>query len=140
MAVLKAEVEFDFSPIQELVRLFPELGGRYLSLVGKRSRVLLKEQLLSGQEITLNAYPTDSKGKNTITSDVNKKRTQVKIYSYPANLFERGRMLNSGKKERGKYIITKKLKGLVEPRIPNYIAEFESRILNPEIHNIGLGE
>ena len=140
MAVLRTEATFDYSPIQELVKQFPSLGGRYLALVGKRSRVLLKEQLLSGQEITLNAYPTDARGRNTITSDVNKKRNQVKIYSYPANLFERGRMLRSGKKERGKYIITKKLKGLVEPKIPNYITEFENRILEPEINNMGLGK
>lgn len=138
MAILRAEAEFNLKPIQDLIRVFPDLGGRYLALVGKRARTLLKEEYLSGQEITLHAYPTGKSGKTTITSDVNKKRTSVKIYSFPVNLFERGRMLRSGAKEPGKYIITRKLKQAVSSRIAGYTTEFEAKILEPEIKKAGL--
>lgn len=138
MAILKAEVDIDFKPILQLAVIFPELNGRFLALVGKRARVLLKEEYLSGQELMLNAYPKDKKGNYTIVSDVNKKRTQVKIYSYPVNLFERGRMLRSGKKERGKYIITRKLKQAVLNRTASYANEFQARVLEPELKKAGL--
>ena len=120
MALLTVTAQADLKPIAELARLFPSFNGRYLALIGKRSRTLLKQQFLSGQELTLRAFPTDSRGRNTITSDVNKRRTQMKLYAYPLNLFELGRRLRSGKKEKGKYIITKKLKGVVENKIPSY--------------------
>ena len=138
MAVLRAETTFTLGAIAELAKQFPSLNGRYLSLIGKRARNVLKQELLSGQELNLNAYPRDKRGKYTITSDVNKRRTQVKIYAYPVNLFERGRKLRSGKKEPGKYIITRKLKDKVTPRVPSYIMDFERRILGDEIHKLGL--
>ena len=137
MAILKAEVTFDLTPIKTLIKIFPDLGGRYLALVGKRSRTLLKEEYLSGQELMLRAFPVGKSGKRTITSDVNKKRTQVKIYSFPVNLFEKGRTLRSGRKEPGKYIITRKLKQAVSGRMGSYITEFETRILEPEIKKAG---
>ena len=138
MAILKADVQFNFEPIQRLIKIFPDLNGRFLSLVGKRGRTILKQRYLSGQELTLRAFPRDKKGKFTITSDVNKKRTQVKIYSYPVNLFERGRLLRSGRKEAGKFIITRKLKQDVMSRMGSYISEFENKIINPEIKKVGL--
>lgn len=138
MAILKAEVQFNFEPIQRLIKIFPDLNGRFLSLVGKRGRTLLKQSYLSGQELTLRSFPKDRKGKFTITSDVNKKRDQVKIYSYPVNLFEKGRLLRSGRKEPGKFIITKKLKQDVMSRMGSYIGQFENKILNPEIKKAGL--
>ena len=138
MAILKADIQFNFEPIQKLIKIFPDLNGRFLSLVGKRGRTILKQRYLSGQELTLRAFPRDKKGKFTITSDVNKKRTQVKIYSYPVNLFERGRLLRSGRKEAGKFIITRKLKQDVMSRMGSYISEFENKIINPEIKKVGL--
>ena len=110
MAILKAEFTTNLESIRQLIQIFPELNGRFLSLVGKRARTILKEEFLSGQDLNLQAFPRDKMGRFTITSDVNRKRTQVKIYSYPVNLFERGRILRSGRKEPGKFIITRKLK------------------------------
>ena len=138
MAVLKADVNFNTKPIQQLIQVFPSFNGRLLSLIGKRARLMLKMQYLSGQELNLKAFPLDKAGRQTITSDVNKKRTFVKIYSYPVNLFERGRRLRSGAKEPGKFIITKKLKQSVLSKTGTYINEFENRILEPDIKKIGL--
>jgi hypothetical protein len=138
MAILRAEVTFNLEPIQRLVKVFPELNGRFLALIGKRGRTRLKEAYLSGQELNLQKFPTDRKGKNTITSDVNRKRTQVKIYSYPVNLFETGRRLRSGVREPGKFIVTQKLKQDILSRLGTYASEFESKILTPEIKRTGL--
>lgn len=138
MAVLRPEVSFKFDGIRQLIVQFPELSGRLLALVGKRARTTLKDKYLSGQELTLRAFPTDRKGRHTIVSDVNKARRQVKVYSYPTNLFERGRTLRDGSKEAGKYIITKKLKQSVMAGIGGYVREFESRILDPALRNGGL--
>lgn len=138
MAVLRPEVDFNFKGIYQLVSAFPDLRGRLLALIGKRARVRLYEGYLSGQELTLRKYPVDARGRRTITSDVNRARTQVKIYSYPVNLFERGRKLRSGRKEQGKYIITRKLKGDVSGRMQSYINEWESRILEQELRKEGL--
>ena len=138
MATLKAEATFSFKEINQLIKVFPDLNGRLLSLIGKRARTLLKDKYLSGQELNLRKFPKDKNGKYTITSDVNKKRTFVKVYSYPVNFFERGRTLRSGRREVGKYIITKKLKQAVDSKADNYIAEFERRILEPEIKKAGL--
>lgn len=138
MAVLKPEVEFKFEGIQRLIATFPDLSGRLLALIGKRSRTLLRDRYLSGQELTLRKFPVDRRGRRTITSDVNRARTQVKIYSYPVNLFERGRKLRDGRKESGKYIITRKLKGDVNGRVQGYVREWENRILEQEIKKAGL--
>lgn len=138
MAILKADIDFNFEPIQKLIKIFPDLNGRFLSLIGKRSRALLKQNYLSGQELNLRVFPRDRNGKYTITSDVNKKQDQVKIYSYPVNLFEKGRLLRSGRKEPGKFIITRKLKQDVMSRTGTYIQQFENKILKPEIKKVGL--
>lgn len=138
MAYLKAEVEFDLSSLFEIKKMLPSMNGRLLSLIGKRARTILKEQYLSGQELTLNAFPRDKIGRYTITSDVNRNRNAVKIYSYPVNLFEYGRMLRSGKKEPGKHIITRKLKQAVYSGIGSWINEAEKVILEDEIKKAGL--
>lgn len=138
MAIIKAEASFNTHPIQKLIAIFPDLAGGFLALVGSRARRLLKQEYLSGQELNLEAHPKDAKGRYTITSDVNKKRTQVKIYSYPVNLFETGRRLRDGTKEAGKFIITRKLKNAVSSRMANYVSDFENKILNPKIKGAGL--
>jgi len=138
MAILKVETDFNFKPLKRLLVLFPDLSGRLLALIGKRSRTLLREKYLSGQELTLKAGDRDKSGKYMISSDVNKSRTQTKIYAYPVNLFERGRLLRSGRKEAGKFIITKKLKQDVMMRVGGYAREFEKKILQGELKKAGI--
>ncbi len=138
MAVLKADVDFNFKPLAELAKQFPDFRGGYLGYIGREARITLKEDFLSGQEINLRKYPTDSKGNRTIRADVNKRRTQTKVYAYPANLFERGRMLRSGRKEAGKFIITRKLKSAVAANMGNYTGYIENVLLPRDIKKVGL--
>ena len=138
MAVLRPTVVFNFEPLQQLARVFPELNGRFLALIGSRARRILKEEYLSGQELTYKSFGKSKSGQHFITSDVNKKRTFVKIYSFPLNLFEKGRTLRSGRRESGKFIITRKLKQDILSRSSRYVTEFESRILQKELKGLGL--
>lgn len=137
MAILKGVVDFNFKEFRELAQQFPEFGGRLLSFVGARSRTQLKEKYFSGQEITLRKFPVDSLGRYTITSDVNKTRESVKIYSYPVNLFEKGRMLRNGRKEPAKRIIGTKLKQDVASRAATWSNEFEQEVIQKEIKKAG---
>ena len=137
MAILRGEIQFSTREFQDLVKQFPDFGGRLLALIGKRGRTVLKEDYLSGQEIDLRAFPRDAMGRYTTSSDVNRRRTEVKIYSYPVNLFEKGRRLRSGRKEPAKNIIRGKLKQAVMSRLGSYTNEFERSVLDPEIKRLG---
>ena len=138
MAVLRPTVVFNFEPLQQLARQFPEFNGRFLALIGSRARRILKEDYLSGQELTYKSFGRSKSGQHLITTDVNKRRTFTKIYSFPLNLFERGRTLRSGRREAGKFILTRKLKQDILSRTGSYVSEFERRILQPELKGMGL--
>ena len=137
MAFLKAGIEFNIKEFADMAAQFPSFGGQLLAFFGYKGRTLLKEEFLSGQELTLDVFPRNTRGAYTITSDVNRKRTAVKIYSPPVNLFESGRGLRSGRREPAKRIIRTKLKQAVASRTASYVIEFENRIMNPEIRKAG---
>lgn len=125
-------VEYKISELVRLKKMIPGVSGTYLGIIGKDARQILKKKYLSGQEINLKVYPLDKRNYHTVTSQVDKSNTFVRIYSYPVNLFEKGRKLRSGKKESGKFIITKKLKSDVSSKMSAYQVKFE-RILQNEI-------
>jgi hypothetical protein len=133
MAGLSATLDFDTGFVNKLFNLIPELNGGFLGFVGARSRTLLKQQLLSGQEINVfgagkGKRTKDAIGRNLVNSDVNKTRTETKIYSYPANLFEHGRTLRDGTREQPKEIITVKLKQMVSSNMVSYTNIYEKRM------------
>lgn len=138
MAVLRPEVQFKFAGIKNLIVQFPYLNGSFLALVGKRARFMLRNNYLSGQDIFLKRAIRDRKGRYLVSSDVAKNNKSVKIYSYPINLFERGRGLRSGVREAGTYTITRKLKQDVMARTATYTRDFEDRILKQELKKVGL--
>lgn len=92
MAFLKADITYNIDKYAELLQdAFPDIKLRFLALIGTRIEQRLKSNYLSGQELDLRSFPVDKLGRRTIRNDVNKRRTQVKVYSYPVNLFEEGR-------------------------------------------------
>lgn len=137
MAYLTAEVKTNFKPLTAAVGALTNANGKFLAYVGSKARTALRKEFLSGQEITLTKLIDDA-GRRTIRSDVNKFRTQTKIYAYPVNLFENGRTLRDGRREAPKQIITKKLKGTVESRMSGYISVFEKKFIEPELREVGL--
>lgn len=136
MAILKVDAQLNFKQIQDLAKLYPEINGRFLSLVGSRSRTLLKLIALS-KGVRLSDNKRGAKGQFIVTSDVNKKRNQVKIYSFPLMLFENGRLLRDGSTEAGRKMFPE-LKMQVMSKMGVYISEFENKMINPELRKIGL--
>lgn len=138
MAILKAEVQFNFKGIQELARIYPDLNYGFLALVGKRSRTLLKmEAIANGINLTEGRANTRSgKPPNKIMSDV-QKSGKVKVYAFPLMLFEGGRTLRDGSRQKAVKVYPK-LKQSVMSRMGTYIRQFENEILEPGIKKAGL--
>jgi len=136
MALLKAEFDFDLAGLNKLATQFPDLSGGLLALVGSRARDTLYNKYLSGQDITLNKYPKNTKGQYTVISDVNKKRDAVKIYSPTMQLFDQPHKLRNGQMSVGKYTITRKLKQDVMAGVAGYAKEFETRFLQKALDKV----
>lgn len=139
MAGAKLKLEIDksgFKKFMQLRHMFPDLMARTLGYIGSQGEKKLKKEFLSGQEIDLRAYPLDKKGKETISYSIGKGAKYLKIRSYPVNLFEKGRMLRSGKKEPGKYILTKKFKTAMMSSVHAMAREFDRKILQGEMDKI----
>ena len=137
MAGVRAEVEFNLDGLIGLKLLIPELSGRLLQKIGANAKDILKNDFYKGQEINV-PKDKDKLGRRLITYDVNKTRKFVKVYSYPANLFEEGRKLRSGEMEPAKHIIRVKLKNAVTSRLAGYVADFERQIVKEELAAKGL--
>lgn len=138
MAFLRTEVKYRFFQLSDLAEQFPDLNLQLLRIVGKRLRTVLRKKYLSGQELDLRAFPVDKRGRHTITSAVSTRKGTVKLASYPMNFFERGRTLRDGRRESGKYVITRKLKQDASERMGGYVREFEDKILSKAIKDAGL--
>ena len=144
MAVLKGEVTFKVDGFAKLAKTIPDLNGSYLAFIGKQARLIMRDQFFRGQELDyskqklVGGFPVDKAGKRTITSNVDKRQTKTTLSSYPANLFERGRILRSGRKEAGKKIITSKLKREVSANIQRYATQYENRFVKKALKDINL--
>lgn len=133
---LKFTTSGDFESFRKFVRAFPELRLRFMSSVGKRGRGILKTELLSGQDLDLSAYPTDSLGRHTISSKVNRRATGVDIRSYPVNLYDGGRTLRSGEAATPTGTITVKLAGMMEARMQSIADAVSASILDTAMENV----
>lgn len=126
--------QFDF--MRKLVEMFPQIRAQMLGYVGKEGKDNLKTKLLSGQSLNLRAYPDDRRGRRTVGYSINRRADQVSISSYPVNLFERGRLLRSGKKEPARNIIRGRLKGIMQSDLQRILNEFDSKFLDKEMKKI----
>lgn len=130
-------VEFNpriFDSIYNIRYLYWEVLTRSLNYVGARGKELLFNNFLRGQELRYiggSAYDKDSKGRRKVSYSVAKTKGYVKISSYPANLFERGRMLRGrGGREAGKHIILGKFNSLMSNRLQGILNYFDSNVVN----------
>ena len=134
MASLKVELsENQWVFLNHLREMFPEMRARTLGYIGKEGKALLKKRFLSGvsgQGINLEQHPHDVLGRRTVSYSVGKKAKHALIASYPLNLFERGRKLRSGKKEKGKYIITRRFKQVMNNDLQKIVNEFDQMVLS----------
>lgn len=127
MAGIKMEVTFRMGGLATLIKSWDSYRVTFLHDIAKQGRLTLKGQLLSGQEIYLKK-DKNKKGYDNIRSRVGRGGNSAYITSAPTNLFERGRTLRSGAKEPGKYIITRKLRALVDANMDNYVMQFERKL------------
>jgi len=134
MDELSVQIKYELTDfIKAIEKTIPQLSGGFLGMVGSRARTILKEKYLSGQELNLFTNgkwgdDKDSVGRRLLASDVNKSRTETKIYSYPVNLFEKGRGLRDGSREAGKDIITGKLKQDIMSNMASYSTEYDRKM------------
>lgn len=133
MSGIRVRVEWNLEVFNALAANMPELNARFLAAIGAKAKGILRKKYLSGQKLDLTAYPTDKLGRRTITYSVRKGRGDVRIYSYPVNLFEKGRRLRSGARESGKYIITKHLKADVDMFLPEFVRSVFYGMINGAI-------
>ena len=121
------------SKFNQLVKAWPDTAFHLHRTIGKQGRKELRWGFLNGQEIKLRSNedaPQDALGRFLVNSYASQKGVQLS--SYPVNLFEKGRGLRDGSREAGKYIITRKLKGVVSSNLTAWIAKFEAITLQKE--------
>ena len=136
MSRLKMDIEFNYKGFADLANQFPSIAARSLSLIGKRGRFLLKSEALS-KGIRLSDKRRQKGGQYIIMSDVQLKKSQVKVYSFPLMLFENGRSLKGGKREAPRKVYPG-LKAAVMSRMASYSREIETRIIDESIKRHGL--
>ena len=126
----------DFLAFRELANQFPQLRARLMGYVGKSGKDRLYNNFLKGQAIDLRVYPEDSKGRRTVNYSVGRNANAVSISSYPMNLFERGRMLRSGRKEPGKKVIKGSFKQMMNSQLQGILQDFDRTILQQELNKV----
>lgn len=131
MAQVRLEVEFNqgvFDTIRTFGRIFQEVNARALGFIGIHgARILRNEYLRPGKAFDLRSFPKDESGRRTISYSIGRRARHVTISSYPMNLFERGRVLRSGAREQGRYIVTKDFKATMNSRLQGIINLFDNQ-------------
>ncbi len=118
----------DLDALERVIERFPEMRSRYLGFTATRIKELMKSQFLSGQEIMLTT-DQDSLGRSMVNYRIARRGEQARLTSIPMNLFERGRMLRSGKRERGKWVVTRKTPQSAQTQVRQWATEFEKILL-----------
>ena len=134
LEIIHDPAQWDF--IKELKDKFPNFQAVAMGYVGRAGKNMLKKSFLSGQDLDLQAYPRDKKGRRTVSYTIGKRAASVRISSYPVNLFEHGRKLRDGTKQSGKKIITGKLKGAMSSGLQSILNDYDSQYLQKELSKI----
>lgn len=118
--------------------MFWTVRKQLLVHIGYKGKRLLKESYLSGQYLDLKKYPRDVIGRRTVKYQARPLRSYVTVASYPLNLFEKGRMLRSGRKEPGKRVM-RKFKSSMNSKMQGIVNEYDTRQLQKLIRHVERG-
>ena len=122
---IRFSVEEDTEDLKLLVHAFPERATRMLAIIGVVGAKVLYKQFLSGQELTYKGRGGKSEGWKA-TGDVigggRRKLQGVKFRSYPLNLFEFGRELRSGRRQKPMRILTGKFASVAQAQLQRWAA------------------
>lgn len=117
----------DLEILERTVARFPEMRSRYLGFTATKLKRLMKSQFLSGQEILL-SKDRDAMGRSMINYRIARRGERARLTSIPMNLFERGRMLRSGDREKGKWVVTRKVPRQAQSLVQGWATEFEREV------------
>ena len=118
---IQFDVGEDTEDIKILTTAFTEKAAKLLAIVGVIGAKVLYDQFLSGQELTFKGR-RDKRGVFKATGDIMGRPLRgVQFKSYPLNLFERGRILRSGRREPGKKILTGKFRGVAQAQLQSWV-------------------
>lgn len=131
MSGLRFTLNAELATFKKFIKLFPESEIRALSSIAKKGRQVLRKDFLNGQALNLKSGDVDKAGKHMISGRIGRRMTIV-WRSYPVNLYERGRKWRSGKKEQGKYIITRKFKNVVQSRLQRWAVDSYNKHLSEQ--------
>jgi hypothetical protein len=114
----EVEVQGNLPGFTEMKNRFPLFVARLLGMVGYRSAMQLYEENFKGQKLTYHprgrttkgrgraaGMPASASGLPLVNYTVHTKAQEVRIHSFPENLFEKGRRLRSGKKQAGLWVM-----------------------------------
>jgi hypothetical protein len=132
---LTLDIKAETKELQALIKSFPELRARIFSYIGKHGRLTLKNQLLRGQELFLNEYPKDKKGRPTISHHVLPRAVGVQFSSYPLNLYE-NKWSPHGVRKGGRKILTGKFKIIMESKLQEMATEARRKIIDGELSKV----
>lgn len=136
MAGLK--IEFDqtgFNEFYKLRNLFPEFNASALGFVGHEGKLRLKK-LMMQSDLNFESLERDKLGRPIVSYSIQRGGKSVKIGSYPMHLFDKGRILRSGRREPGRKIVTGKLKSLMSSDLQAIVNKFDKTILQKEVNKI----
>jgi len=125
----------EFLAMRKIAAIFPEIRAQMLGYIGTKGKSLLYFNFLRGQELNYRGE-TDRRGRKKVSYTITKNATAVKIRSYPANLFEKGRKLRSGRMEPGKFIISRKFKNEMNGGLQGILDNFDRMYLQRKLDKI----
>ena len=125
---LEISSEIDLAPLERVIERFPEMRKRYIGFVSTKVKHMVKSEFLSGQELMLHK-DRDTRGRSMVSYSYNRRGTKARLSSIPMNLFERGRRLRDGRKERGRYVITRKAPQRAQGLAQAWAVEFEKLVV-----------
>lgn len=129
----------DFLAFRKLADQFPELRARIMGRVGAVGAGRLFKTYLRGQAVRYRQqkwYDEDNAGRRKVNYSIGRNANAVSISSYPMNLFERGRMLRSGRKEQGRKVIKGSFKQMMNSQLQGILQDFDRTILQQQLNKV----
>jgi hypothetical protein len=141
MAGIKFNLDRQAKNLIKLAKGYNFILARLMLGLGKKGMYELRKMFLSGQYLQFRNYTTQgntglyslSGHKKMITSSLSKDKSQIKISSFPLNLFEKGR---AGYNDKPIYraILGTKLKNEIEGNLSSWAENYSDTIINGELN------
>lgn len=132
---LTLRVEADTRGLQEFVKASPYIQVHLLTIIAKRGREIMRDELLSGQALNLKRQTKDKAGRHMISGRPGR-NFSITWKSYPVNLFERGRKLRDGSKEPGRRIIGERFRSIMQNRLQNLANQAAAQTFEKAMANV----